>query len=165
LVELAAATKKDNQKLALRFLDDAHALVAKRAMNYKEFEDQLKVADAYASLDPKRSFEIMDAGIVELNELLSAATILNGFEVDIFKDGELSLRADSDLVGMVASFGRELAALAKVDFDSARMTADKFQLTEPRMNARLSIVQSILGTQPVSPAINRRGQNFQVFTR
>ncbi len=161
LVELAAATKKDNQKLALKFLDDAHALVSKRAMNYKEFEDQIKVADAYASVDPKRSFEIMDAGISELNELLAAATILNGFEVDIFKDGELSLRSDNDLVGMVASFGRELAALAKVDFDGARMTADKFQLPEPRMNARLSIVQSVLA--PQSAPINRRGQqqNFR----
>src|SRR5262245_9410360 len=165
LVELAAATRKDNQKLALRFLDDARNLISRRAMNYKDFEDQIKVADAYASLDPKRSFEIMDAGIAELNELLSAATILNGFEVDIFKDGELSLRSDNDLVGMIASFGRQLASLAKVDFDGARMTADKFQLPEPRMNARLSIVQSILGVQPVGNFNNRRGQNFQVFAR
>lgn len=165
LVELAAATRKDNQKLALKFLDDAHTLVSKRALNYKDFEDQIRVADAYAPLDPKRSFEIMDAGIAELNELLSAATILNGFEVDIFRDGELSLRSDNDLVGMVATFGRQLALLAKVDFDGARMTADKFQLPEPRMNARLSIVQSVLGTQPVSGPNFRRGQNFQVFTR
>jgi len=165
LVELAAATRKDNQKLALRFLDDARSLVSRRAMNYKDFEDQIKVADAYATIDAKRSFEILDAGIAELNELLSAATILNGFEVDIFKDGELSLRSDNDLVGMVASFGRELASLAKVDFESARMTADKFQLPEPRMNARLSIVQSILGVQPVGNFNNRRGQNFQIFAR
>ena len=165
LVELAAATRKDNQKLALRFLDDARNLVSRRAMNYKDFEDQIKVADAYATVDARRSFEILDAGIAELNELLSAATILNGFEVDIFKDGELSLRSDNDLVGMVASFGRELASLAKVDFEGARMTADKFQLPEPRMNARLSIVQSILGVQPVGNLNFRRGQNFQVFTR
>src|SRR6266568_4709520 len=84
LIDLATATQKDNQKLALRFLDDARNLVAKRAMNYKDFEDQIKVADAYAALEPKKSFEIMDAGIAQLNELLQAATVLNGFEVDIF---------------------------------------------------------------------------------
>ena len=44
LIDLAAATQKDNPKLALKFLDDAHALVSKRAMNYKDFEDQIKVA-------------------------------------------------------------------------------------------------------------------------
>jgi hypothetical protein len=160
LVDLAAATQKDNQKLALRFMDDAYALVSKRATRYRDFEDQLKVADAYAKLDPKRSFQIIEAGIAELNELLSAATVLNGFEVEIFEDGEMSLQSDSDLVGMVASFGRELASLAKVDFESARTTAEKFQMPEPRMNARLAIVQSILGTEPAGGP-NRRGPNFR----
>jgi len=164
LTDLATATAKDNPKLALKFLDDARNLVTKRAADYKDFEDQIKVAEAYAAIDPKHSFEIMDMGIAQLNELLNAATVLNGFEVDMFKDGELSLRSDSDLVGMVARYGAELASLAKVDFEGARMTADKFQLPEPRMNARLSIVQSILGAQPFSNLNNRR-QNLQFFVR
>ena len=164
LIDLTTATQKDNQKLALKFLDDARNLVAKRAMDYKDFEDQIKVADAYAALDSKKSFEIMDAGIAQLNELLQAATVLNGFEVDIFKEGELSLRANNDLVGMISRYGAELSALAKVDFDGARGSADKFQLPEPRMNARLMIVQSILGTQPVANVNNRRG-NFQFVMR
>ncbi|HEX7723722.1 MAG TPA: hypothetical protein VF397_16290, partial [Pyrinomonadaceae bacterium] len=166
LIDLATATQKDNQKLALRFMDDARNLIARRAMNYNDFQDQLKVADAYATLDAKKSFEIMDAGIAQLNELLSAATILNGFEVDIFKEGELSLKANDDLVGMVARYGAQLSALAKVDFDGARSSAEKFQMPEPRMNARLMIVQSILGTQPVANVNNRRGlNNFQFVMR
>lgn len=165
LTDLATATEKDNPKLALKFLDDARSLVTKRATSYKDFEDQIKVADAYASLEPKHSFEIMDMGINQLNELLNAATVLNGFEVDMFKDGELSLRSDSDLVGMVARYGQELASLAKIDFENARSTADRFQLPEPRMNARLSIVQSILGTQPMANLNNRRNPNFQFFVR
>jgi len=164
LIDLSGATQKDNPKLASKFLDDANALVAKRAMNYKDFEDQIKVAHAYATVDAKRSFQILDAGIAELNELLAAATVLNGFEVDIFKDGEMSSRSDSDLVGMVARFSLELGSLSKVDFDGAHLTADKFQLPEARMTARLSIVQSVMGTQPVGN-VNRRGQNFQFFSR
>src|SRR2546430_2916704 len=165
LIELATATQKDNQKLALKFLDDARNLVAKRAMDYKDFEDQIKVADAYAALDAKKSFEIMDTGIAQLNELLQAAIVLNGFEVDIFKEGDLSLRANNDLVGMISRYGVELSALARVDFDSARGSADKFQLPEPRMNERLMIVQSVLGTQPVANQNNRRGNNFQFVMR
>jgi len=165
LIDLAAATKKDNQKLALRFMDDARNLVSRRATNFDDFGNQLKVADAYSSLDIKKSFEILDAGIAQLNELLQAATVLNGFEVDIFKDGELSLKANDDLVGMLARFGGELATLAKIDFEGARGTADKFQLAEPRMNARLMIVQGILGTQPVNQNRGGRNQNFQFFAR
>lgn len=164
LIDLATATQKDNPKLALRFLEDARALVTKRATSYRDFEDQLKVADAYGAVDPKRSFEIIDAGIAEMNELLNAATVLNGFEVDIFRDNELSSRSDSDLVRMVARFGSQLAALAKVDFDGARATADKFQMPEARMTARLSIVQSALGVAPAVNPNNRR-QDFQFFVR
>jgi hypothetical protein len=165
LVDLAKATQKDNQKLALKFMDDARNLVAKRATDYDDFQNQIKVADAYATLDSKKSFEILDAGIAHLNELLQAATVLNGFAVDIFKDGEMSLRANDDLVGMVARFGGELAALAKVDFEGARGTADKFQLPEPRLNARLMIVQGILGTRPLDNPNRQRPQNFQFFAR
>ena len=165
LIDLSTSTQKDNPKLALRFLDDARNLVNKRAANYKQFEDQLKVADAFAAVDSKRSFEVLEPGIAQLNELLSAAQVLNGFEIEIFKEGELSLRSDNDLVGMVARFGQELASLAKVDFDQARMTADKFQLPEPRLNAKLQIVQSVLGVQRPANDGNRRGQNFQFVMR
>ena len=166
LIDLSTATQKDNPKLALRFLDDARTLVSNRVTSYKEFEDQLKVVNAFASVDPKRSFELLELGIGQLNELLSAAAVLNGFEIDIFKEGELSLKADSDLVSMVARYGQELAALAKIDFEHARMTADRFQLTEPRLNAKLLIVQNILGGQPAAINNNRRGQNnFQFVMR
>jgi hypothetical protein len=166
LIDLSTATQKDNPKLALRFLEDARNLVYRRVTTYKEFEDQLKVADAFAALDSKRSFELLEMGIGQLNELLTAAAVLNGFEMDIYKEGELSLRTDNDLVAMVARYGQELAALAKIDFDRARMTADRFQLSEPRLNARLLIVQNILGVQPVTNFNNRRGQNnFQFVLR
>jgi len=165
LIDLSTSTQKDNPKLALRFLDDARNLVNKRAANYKQFEDQLKVADAFAAVDSKRSFEVLEPGIAQLNELLSAAQVLNGFEIEIFKDGEMSLRSDNDLVGMVSRFGQELASLAKVDFDQARVTADKFQLPEPRLNAKLQIAQSVLGVQRPANDNNRRFQNFQFVTR
>ena len=165
LIDLSSAIQKDNPKLALRFLDDARNLVGKRAASYKEFEDQLKVADAFASLDPKRSFELLELGIGQLNELLSAAAVLNGFEIDIYKEGELSLRTDNDLVAMVARYGQELAALAKIDFEHARMTADRFQLSEPRLNAKLSIVQNVLGVQPAVNNIRRGQNNFQFVMR
>jgi len=166
LIDLSPATQKDNPKLALRFLDDARALVSKRTTSYKEFEDQLRVVDAFAPVDSKRSFELLEMGIGQLNELLSAASVLNGFEIDIYKEGELSLRADSDLVGMVARYGQQLASLSRIDFDHARTTADRFQLIEPRINAKLSIVQNILGGQSATLNNNRRGpNNFQFIMR
>jgi hypothetical protein len=165
LLQLGNATEKDNPKLALRFLDDARNLVNKRAASYKDFADQISVADAYSSLDVKKSFDVLEPGISQLNELLSAAQVLNGFEIDIFREGEMSLRSDSDLVSMVSRYGEELAALARVDFDRARLTADKFQFSEPRLNAKLLMVQGALGIQQPAMDSNFRGQNFRFFAR
>jgi len=165
LLELSTAVQKDNAKLALRFLDDARNLVSRKATNYTDFEDQLKVAAAYAPVDPKRSFDVLEPGIAQLNELLSAAQVLNGFEVEVFRDGELPIQGGSELGGMIARYGQQLASLAKLDFDHARMTADKFLLPEPRLLTKLSIVQGVFGVQPVNDNFRRNQNNFQFVMR
>lgn len=140
-------------KLAVKFLGEAQRLTNRRATSYQQLEQQLRVADAFASLDPARSFEVLDPGIAQLNELLAAAALLSGFEVDIFKDGELVLGGGSGLGDMVSRYGQELATLAKSDFARAESSANKFQLAEPRLAAQLAIVRNVLGV-PQAESIN-----------
>jgi hypothetical protein len=165
LADLAAATQKDNPKLALRFAEDARSLVSKRAVNYQDLENNLRVAEVFAAIDPKRSFEVLEPGIAHLNELLAAAQVLSGFEVEVFRDGELPLQGGSQLGRVVARYGQELASLARLDFEHAQITAEKFQFTEPRLMAKLSIVQSAFGVRQTSLDNNRRFENFRFFTR
>jgi hypothetical protein len=147
LIDLAAAAEKDNPKLALTLLDDARNIASKRASKYQDFADQLKVAEALAALDLKQSFAVLDSGIGQLNEILAAAAVVNGFEAEVFREGELPLQGGSELGNMVARYGWELGSLAKLAFDHARMTADKFQLPESRLLAKLLIAQRVLGGQ------------------
>ena len=165
LGDLVAATQKDNPKLALRFAEDARAIVTKRASDYRDLESQVRVAELFASLDPKRSFEVLEPGIAQLNELLAAAQVLSGFEVQVFRDGELPLQGGSELGRVVARFGQQLASLAKVDFERAQATADRFQLAEPRLMSKLSIVQGAFGVRQPSPENSRRFDNFGFMTR
>lgn len=165
LADLAAATQKDNPKLALRFAEDARSFVSKRAVNYQDLENNLRVAEVFAAIDPKRSFEVLEPGIAHLNELLAAAQVLSGFEVEVFRDGELPLQGGSQLGRMVARYGQELASLARLDFEHAQITAEKFQFTEPRLLAKLSIVQGVFGVRQNSPDNNRRFENFRFVTR
>jgi hypothetical protein len=164
LADLAVATQKDNPKLALKFAEDARTLVSKRATDYRDLENQLRVAEIFASIDPKKSFEVLEPGIAQLNELLAAAQILNGFEVEVFRDGELPLQGGSELAGMVSRYGQQLASLAKLDFEHAQITAEKFQLAEPRLMTKLSIVQAAFGVRP-SGMDGRRFDNFRFFSR
>ncbi|HSK62591.1 MAG TPA: hypothetical protein VK893_02080, partial [Pyrinomonadaceae bacterium] len=60
LVQLARETEKTNTKLAGQLLEEARQITNRRATNYGHFEQQLKVARAYATIDPARSFEVLD---------------------------------------------------------------------------------------------------------
>jgi hypothetical protein len=147
----------DDTKLALRFLSEAQRLATRRATSYRQFDQQLRIADALATVEPSRSFDVLEPGIAQLNELLSAAAVLNGFEVNIFKDGELPLAGGSGLGDMVSRYGQELATLAKIDFARAESSANRFQLAEPRLLSQLAIVRNVLGVPQVAPANNGFG--------
>ena len=101
-------------------------------------------------MDLARSFEVLEPGISQLNELLSAAALLSGFEVNIFRDGELPLQGGGGLTGMVMRYGQELSLLAKVISNGLKPSPVDFSLLSPRILARVTIVQGVLGA--TSPA-------------
>ncbi|HEV7684502.1 MAG TPA: hypothetical protein VGO68_20495 [Pyrinomonadaceae bacterium] len=159
----AATTDDEETKQALSFLNEAQRLVNRRATNYSQFDQQLRVADAFATVEPSRSFEVLDPGISQINELLSAAALLSGFEVNIFRDGEMPLDGGSGLSDMVKRYGQELGRLAKIDFARAETSASRFQLAEPRLMTQLAIVRSVLGVPQV--ASTNSGFGFGRFGR
>ena len=164
LLQLAGRTQSANPKLALQLLEEARQVTNKRATSYQQLELQLRVADAFRDIEPDRSFEIIEPGIMQLNELLAAASTLSGFEVNVFREGEMPLQGGNGLSAMVARYGQRLGALATKDFERAQTLANRFQLSEPRIVARLAIVRGLLGLEP---AVNVGGRRFrqEAFTR
>jgi len=166
LVQLAGDATKTNPKLAGQLLDEARQMTNRRATSYEHFNQQLKVARAFASVDPARSFEVLDPGISQLNELLAAAAVLNGFEINMFRDGELSMQGGNGLTSTVNRFGQELANLARNDLERSEILAGRFQFAESRIMARMAIVQGLLRkpqTQQTGPNVNAMrpvGQNI-----
>jgi NAD(P)-dependent dehydrogenase (short-subunit alcohol dehydrogenase family) len=150
LIQVAGDVQKTNEKVALQLLEDARQIVNRRATSYEQFEQQLKVAHAFSTVDPSRSFEVLDPGISQLNELLSAAAMLSGFEINMFRDGEMSIQGGNGLTSTVTRFGQELAVLARSDFERSDTLAGRFQFAEPRIMARMQIVQGLLGVKPAS---------------
>ena len=148
LLQFASDAQKTNPKLANQLLEEARQMTSRRATGYDQLEQQLKVARAFASVDAARSFEVFDAGISQLNELFQAAAVLNGFELNVFRDGELSMQAGSGLTNMVNRYGQELAQFARSDFGRSETLAGHFALIEPRIMVRLAIMQGLLGARP-----------------
>ncbi len=164
LIQVANDTQKTNPKLALQVLEDARQITNHRATGYDHFEQQLKVAHAFASVDPARSFDVIDPGISHINELLSAAAMLSGFEMNMFRDGEMAIQNGNGLTSTINRFGQELALLARSDFERSEALAGRFQFPEARIMARMAIVQGLLGTKPVS-GNTRFGSSNGVFIR
>lgn len=125
----------------------AAVLVAGRATKYEQLQNKLRVIRELRGSDPARTFELLQSGIDQLNELMTAAATLNGFEVEMFVSNEMPLPGNSQLGAMVVQYGQELAPLAKSDFLRAVAAAEQFQYPEASLFARLSIVEASLGLQ------------------
>jgi len=167
LIQIANDVAAKNPKVQRQLLEEARQMTNKRATSYEHFEQQLRVAHAFASLDVARSFEILDSGISHLNELLSAAALLSGFETNVFRDGELPMQGGSALGTMVNRFGQEIALLAKTDFERSETLAGRFQFPESRIMARLAVVQGLLDVKPQQQNNMgfRLGENFTFTVR
>jgi hypothetical protein len=144
LVQLAGEAHKTNPKLALQLLEEARQITNRRATNYDQFNQQLRVARAFATVDSARSFEVLEPAIAQINELLAAAVVLNGFEINMFRDGEMTMQGGNALTSTISRFGQELANLAQTDVERAEVLASRFQMTEPRIMTRMLIVQGLL---------------------
>ncbi|MGI8731923.1 MAG: hypothetical protein ACR2LM_01290 [Pyrinomonadaceae bacterium] len=165
LLQLAASAQPANSALTLQLLNEARQLTNKRANSYQQFDQQLKVADAFREVEADRSFEILEPGIMHLNELLTAAATLSGFEVNVFREGELPLQGANGLSTMVSRYGQRLGSLATKDLERAQNLANRFQMAEPRIVARLAIVRGLLGLEPAVNVSERRFRQGNVTRR
>ncbi len=136
--------RKDNPEHSGQQLTEAYMLVAGRATNYEQRQNKLQVIRVLGVSDPARTFELLQSGIDQLNELISAAATLNGFEVEMFVSNEMTLPGNGQLGAMVVRYGQELALLASSDFRRAVAVAEQFQYPEASLFARLSIVEAAL---------------------
>ena len=140
--------EKGDRKKALQLLEEAMRLVGGRARKQEQIMAQMGIARAYAGVDPARSFEIIESVIDQTNDMIAAASVLNGFmsRGEFFRDGELILRPEFIQYAMYGgeNYLRALGKLARADFSRARSAADRFNHVEVRLLARLLLVEGAL---------------------
>lgn len=149
LAELAAAimTTQGDRKLALELLEDARKLVNIPPSNQKQIDAVLQLASAYALVEPARAFELLNPLILQANEMIGAAALLDKFGSGqgFFRSGEMRLQHGfSAANGPYAQHLRKLTSLARADFERTKNAVDQFQRDEIRLMGRLLIAQSVL---------------------
>lgn len=138
------AAQRKETALARRFIAEAETLVGGRVRNGFQFSSQLQIARALSAFDPKQSFAILDDLAYQLNELLAAAVVIDGFGPDCFGEGELKPFAGNMWGGLVSQFGDGLASLAPKDFERALSVAQKLQRDEARISVSLRVAERLL---------------------
>ena len=131
---------------AINLLEQARAMLgtAVEAPDQDQMNALFEIARSLARYDSKRSFEIVEPLIDQINELCTAARTMEGFGVENFTDEELNLQNGSSVAQMVKRMSTSLGGLAVTNFERAKADADRLRLPEVRLNAYLELAQQAI---------------------
>lgn len=131
---------------AITLLEQAKSLLGSsvQAQDQEQMNALIEIARAFGKYDPKRSFEILDPLIDQVNELCAAARTLEGFGPEYYEDDELSLQNGNSIAQAATRLSSALGGLALVNFERAKATSDRMRLPEVRLRAYLEIAQQTI---------------------
>jgi hypothetical protein len=132
--------------VAINFLEQAKSLLSAsaQAQDDDQMSALIEIARAFGKYDAKRSFEILDPLIDQVNDLCAAARTMQGFGPEYYEDDELSLQNANSVGQVVTRMSNTIGSLALMNFDRARATSDRLALPELRLRAYLEIAQQTI---------------------
>ncbi len=150
LLRTAITVGAEDKKGALALLAEAKTTLASAPQSAAQFYGQLRLAQAYLNIDVEQSFAILQPLILKLNELVSAAAVLDGIDAQYLKDGEWVMPGTNNLGNVINSLDQTLAALGQKDFDRARTLADQIERPEMRLLIEIDLALAALGGKAVN---------------
>jgi hypothetical protein len=147
LAQIAQTAAAHRQlKTAQRILEQARGMLDSRPENASQLNALLQVAQVYADVAPASGFQIVESITGQLNELVNAASMLDGFTPysRSFESGEMLLHNGYIADSLLRPFARTLAKLAPADFGRAKAVADSLQPSEARVMAHMEMVKQLL---------------------
>jgi len=134
-----------NQKkaTALLYLEQARNMLAAspQAESQEEMRALLEIGRAFSRYDSNRAFEIVEPLVIQFNEISESAVKLNGFGQRYYQDGELIMTNGNAVAEIGNQLAPALAGLAAVNFERARIVADRIHPAEMRIGAYLAIAE------------------------
>jgi len=144
IMTMAERIHHSDRKTALLLLKQAGDTIDSIKPGRAQISAQVRLAMVYCSIKSDRGFVIMQGIVPKLNELLSAAAILDRFDNDYFRDGEWSMSGEGKLGSLLTSLAQNAGYFAWSDFDRAVNLAGQFERPELRIMAQSKLAQAIL---------------------
>jgi hypothetical protein len=116
-----------------------------QAQDQEQMNALFEIARAFTRYDSKRSFEIVEPLIDQINDICAAARTMEGFGSENYDENEeLNLQTGNNVAQMVKQMSNSLGTLAITNFERAKADADRLRLPEVRLNAYLDIAQQTI---------------------
>jgi hypothetical protein len=148
LVSMAQNAQNQGKKeIAVELLEEAWALVDGPAESNLQLSAQLQLAGVYVTINPTRSFEILESSIEQINELSAAAAVIESFqEQGAFRKKELLLISGGGMSGQyVHPYTQALATLMPSDPEHVQTIIGRFSRPEIRVLLQSLILQQSQG--------------------
>ena len=148
LFHVAIQTSGNDRKAALDLLSQAGQLIDSFKPGKTQLEAQIALAMMYCSLKSDRAFAIMEPLMPRLNEIVSAAATLDGFQTTYLRDGEWNMTGEGEVGRLLTFLAQNAGYFAAMDFDRSVTLASQLERPELRLMAQLKIAQGVLTNQP-----------------
>jgi hypothetical protein len=148
LLEAAKAIGPSDQKQALKLIDQAAGLVDNMRPGKNQLDFQMGIALAYCREKDGRGIAMMDSLVPKLNELISAAAKLDGYENNHLRDGEWNMSNEGALGWLLTGLAQKAPYFAWCDFDRAVSITGQFERPEIRLMAQVKLAEGILAGRP-----------------
>ncbi len=142
--QIANTDRKEAQKLR----DRAAGMIETMRPGKDPLEAQMILAATYCFDNDSRGLSMMESLVPKLNELISAAAKLDGYENHHLRDGEWNMSSEGELGLLLTQLADGAPGFAWCDFDRAVSIAGQFERPEIRLMAQLKLAQGILAGRP-----------------
>jgi hypothetical protein len=151
LLRAAGTISQTDRKEAVKLLDRANGLVDTMRPGSDQLQLQMVLAIAYSVNNSNRGIVMIELLIPKLNELVSAAAKLDGYETHHLRDGEWNMSAEGPLGTLFTGVAQSASYFAWCDFDRAVSVAGQFERPELRLMAQVKLAQGIVAGRPKNP--------------
>jgi hypothetical protein len=151
LFRMATEIGTKNRQTTLKLLDSATEFLEKVPPQRWQMQYRTGIAVKYCQVKSDRCFTMGEANIRRMNELVAAATKLNGFDNSYLQNGEWNMTAEGGVGSLLTGLAQNAVYFALCDFDRAVALTSLFERREIRMMAQLKLAQGLLDGPPKKP--------------
>lgn len=140
-----------NPQTTVKLLDRASEYLDKVPAERWQMQWRIGIAARYCQVRNERCFTMAEPIIRRMNELVSAAAKLNGFDNHYLRQGEWNMTAEGGVGSLLTGLAQHAVYFGLCDFDRAVALTSQFERPEIRLMAQLKLAQGVLEGPPKKP--------------